>query len=63
MDEKQDHRSCQRQQQSGAQTPRGMRDHAYHPGNNRRPYRRQRKHERAKGASGNAEALRKTGRR
>src|SRR5713226_9980569 len=61
MNEKQNHRSPQRQQQPSPQTPSRMRDDADHPGNDRRPHRRQRKHDRSDAASGNAEALRKTG--
>src|SRR5260370_17476028 len=63
MDDKQDHRSPQRQQQPGAQTPRGMRNHAYHPGNYSRSYRRQREQDPAKSATPNPEALQKTGHR
>src|SRR5258708_20223237 len=60
MDDKQDHRSPQRQQQPDAQTPRGMRNHAYHPGNYSRSYRRQREQDRANAASANSEALRES---
>jgi hypothetical protein len=61
MDYKQNYGRSQRQQQSGAQASGGMGDHADHPRNDRRPDRRERKHDRANFASGYSEALRETG--
>src|SRR5205807_652560 len=59
MDNKQNHRSPQRQQQPSPQTSSGMRDDTDHPGNDGRTDRRERKQNRANLACGDSEALRK----
>src|ERR1700687_3762003 len=61
MDNKQNHRSPQRHHQPSPQTSGGMRDHANHPRNDGRPDRREREQDRANFASGDSDALRKSG--